>query len=92
MAAYSLTATNISQQSPKLKKGTVRVYSSVDIYWVVGENPTATADRCALLPAGDTIELRLPVRCSCIAVLAVRDVGAVTIVEHNGGARSSCSL
>jgi hypothetical protein len=92
MAAYSLTATDVSQQSPKLKKGTVRIYTSVDIYWVVGENPTATADRCALLRAGDTIELRLPVKCSCIAVLAVRSAGAVTIVEHNGGARSSCSL
>jgi hypothetical protein len=92
MAAYSLTATDLSQQSPKLKKGTVRVYTSVDIYWVVGENPTATADRCAFLRAGSTIELRLPVKCSCIAVLAVREPGAVTVVEANGGARSSCSL
>jgi hypothetical protein len=92
MAAYSLTATDVSQQSPKLKKGVVRLYASVDIYWVVGENPTATASRCALLRAGNTIELRLPVKCSSIAVLAVRDAGAVTIVEHNGGARSSCSL
>jgi hypothetical protein len=92
MAAYSLTATDVSQQSPKLKKGLVRVYTSVDIYWVVGEDPTASANRCALLRAGDTIELRLPVKCSCIAVLAVRAAGAVTVIEHNGGARSSCSL
>ncbi len=92
MAAYSLTATNISQQSPKLKKGTVRVYSSVDIYWVVGEDPVANSKNCAVLRAGETIELRLPVKCSCIAILAVREPGAVTVVEANGGARSSCSL
>ena len=92
MAAYSLTATNISQQSPKLKKGTVRVYASVDVYWVVGENPVANSKNCAVLRAGETIELRLPVKCSCIAVLAVRESGVVTVVEANGGARSSCSL
>jgi hypothetical protein len=92
MAAYSLTATNTSQQSPKLKKGTVRIYASVNIYWVVGENPTANNKNCAVLRAGETLELRLPVKCSSVAVLAVNEPGAVTVVEHNGGARSSCSL
>jgi len=91
MASYSLTATDVSQQSPKLKKGIVRLYASVDIYWVVGEKPIATTSRCAVLRADTTLELRLPVKCSSIAVLAVREAGAVTIVEHNGGARSSCS-
>ena len=92
MAAYSLTATDVSQQSPKLKKGLVKIYASVGIYWVVGENPTANNQNCAVLRAGETIELRLPVKCSSIAVLAVNEPGAVTIVENNGGARSSCSL
>jgi hypothetical protein len=92
MAAYSLSATDVSQQSPKLKKGKVRVHSSVNIYWVVGENPVANSKNCAVLRAGETLELRLPVKCSSIAVLAVNEPGAVTVVEHNGGARSSCSL
>ena len=92
MAAYSLTATNVSQPSPKLKKGIVKIYASVSIYWVVGENPTANSKNCAVLRAGETLELRLPVKCSRIAVLAVNEMGAVTVVEHNGGARSSCSL
>ena len=92
MAAYSLTATDLSQHSPKLKKGIVRIYASVSIYWVVGENPTANSKNCAVLRAGETLELRLPVKCSRIAVLAVNEPGAVTVVEHNGGARSSCSL
>ena len=92
MAAYSLSATSVSQQSPKLKKGTVRVYANVSIYWVVGENPTANSKNCAILRAGETLELRLPVKCSSIAVLAVSEHGAVTVVEYNGGARSSCSL
>lgn len=92
MAAYSLSATNSSQQSPKLKKGTVRIYASVSIYWVVGETPQANNINCAVLRAGETLELRLPVKCSSIAVLAVSEPGAVTIVETNGGARSSCSL
>lgn len=92
MSAYSLTATNVSQQTPKLKKGIVKIYASVSVYWVVGEDPQANNKNCAVLRAGETIELRLPVKCSCIAVLAVNESGAVTIVEHNGGARSSCSL
>jgi hypothetical protein len=91
MAAYSLTATDVSQQSPKLKKGIIQIYTSVDIYWVIGEDPVATNDCCALLRAGQSIELRLPVKCSRLAVLAVRESGSVTIIEHNGGARSSCS-
>jgi hypothetical protein len=92
MAAYSLSATDVSQQSPKLKKGKVRIHASVNIYWVVGENPVANSRTCAVLRAGETLELRLPVKCSSIAVLAVDKPGAVTVVEHNGGARSSCSL
>ena len=39
MSAYSLNATNVSQQSPVLRKGIVRLYSSVAIYFMVGENP-----------------------------------------------------
>ena len=92
MASYSLTATDVSQQSPKLKKGIIQVYTSVDIYWVVGEDPVANKDCCAVLRAGKSIELRLPVKCSRIAVLAVREFGAVTVIENNGGASSSCSL
>jgi len=91
MAAYSLTANNVSQQSPNLAKGPVRIYASVAVYWVVGENPQARSSNCAMLAAGQSIELRLPVKCSRIAVLAVNEPGVVTVSETHGGAKASCS-
>lgn len=91
MSAYSLQASNQSQHTPALKKGIVKIYASVNIYWIVGENPTASAATCALLRAGETIELRLPVKCSKIAVLAVNEPGAVTVMEQVGGTKASCA-
>jgi hypothetical protein len=91
MAAYSVTATDVSQKSPVLKKGPIRIYASVSVYWVIGEAPTASTTKCALLRAGESIELRLPVKCSRLAVLAVKDAGTVTVTETGSGASSSCS-
>ena len=91
MSAYSLHASSESQQTPVLKKGIVKIYASVSIYWVVGEKPVATSVKCALLRAGETIELRIPVKCSKIAVLAVNQPGAVTVIEQLGGAKASCT-
>ena len=79
-----------STQGPKLKRGTVKIYASVSVYWVLGENPNASREKCALLRAGETIELRIPVNCSRLAVLAVTDEGYVAISDIPG-ARASCS-
>ena len=91
MASYSLTATNQSQQSPVLKKGTVILYSSVSVYFVVGENPVVDPTKCALLRAGESRTMRFPVKCSKIAVQAVGASGAVTITEQAGGVKASCT-
>ena len=90
MASYSLTATNTSQQSPVLKKGVIILYSSVSIYFVVGENPVVDPGKCALLRAGESRELRFPVKCSRFAVQAVDQHGAVTITEKASGVKASC--
>jgi len=90
MASYSINANSVSQATPVLQKGPIRIEAIVSVYWTVGENPTAT-DKCALLRAGQTRDLRLPVKCSRVAVLAVNDPGYVTVSEQNGGASSSCS-
>lgn len=91
MASYSLTATSQSQQSPVLKKGTVILYSSVSVYFVVGENPVVNPNTCAVLRAGESRTMRFPVRCSRIAVQAVNTPGAVTITEQAGGVKASCA-
>ena len=91
MASYSLTATSQSQQSPVLKKGTVILYSSVSVYFVVGENPVVDPTKCALLRAGESRTMRFPVKCSKIAVQAVGASGAVTITEQAGGVKASCA-
>lgn len=83
-------AGTISVQSPKLIKGLIRIYASVPVYWAIGENPVASRVNCALLSAGTSIELRLPVRCSSLAVLAVDQPGTVSIIEL-GITRPSCS-
>lgn len=86
-----MTATNTSQQSPVLKKGIVVLYSAVSIYYVVGENPVVDPTKCALLRAGESREMHFPVKCSKIAIQAVGESGAVTIVEHGPGAKASCA-
>ena len=93
MPAYSIQAqTASSQQSPNLAKGPVRIVATVSVYWAVGENPVASRTGCAMLAAGKDLVLRMPVKCSRIAVLAVNNPGVVTVIEEFGGARSSCSF
>lgn len=91
MASYSLRTTDASQQSPVLAKGKVQIRASAPIFWKIGENPTASRQGCAILPANQTLELVLPVNCSKLAVLAVKEPANVTVIESNGGARASCS-
>lgn len=92
MPAYSINSkTNASVTGPKLKKGRVKITTTTDIFWVIGENPVARSTGCAILRAGKSVELNLPVNCSRLAVLAVTDPGAVSILDITGGARASCS-
>lgn len=92
MSVYALTATHESQQSPVLNKGLVRITTSVSIYYAIGEMPIASSNNCAILNAGETKDIRFPVKCSKIAFLAVNQIGPLTILELPGGAKSSCSL
>lgn len=90
MPSYSLQATNVSAQSPKLPKSTVRIFTTIPIYWSFGENPTASSKNCAFLAAGQTIELKIPVKCSCLAFVAADKPGFVTVTEISS-TRASCS-
>jgi hypothetical protein len=89
MASYSIEATSVSQQTPKIGRGTVTIYPSVSVFFAVGENPTATVNG-AVIMAGASRTLRLPVSCSKIAFLAVDQQGTVSIVEDTG-VKASCS-
>lgn len=89
MASYSINANSVSQTTPVLARGLVTITSDVNVYWRVGENPTAD-NHCALVRAGTRLEIRIPVKCSKIAVLAVKEPGWVTIHEVNG-TKASCS-
>ena len=89
MASYSINANSVSQTTPVLARGPVTIISEVSVYWRVGENPTAD-NKCALLRAGTRQEIRIPVKCSKIAFLAVREPGLVTVAEVNG-VKASCS-
>ena len=89
MASYSINANSVSQTTPVLARGPVTITATVNVFWRVGENPTAD-NRCALLRAGTTQTLRIPVKCSKIAFLAVDEPGWVTVIETNG-TKASCS-
>jgi hypothetical protein len=91
MSSYSYTANSTNQQTPVLKKGPVRIFAAVNVYWTVGENPTINTSNSAMLNAGETREIRLPVKCSKIAIQAVNTPGLVTVTEISGGAKASCS-
>lgn len=92
MSSHSIKSnTDTSTTGAKLKKGLVKITTSTAVFWAIGENPVASRNGCALLPAGETLELQLPVNCSRLAVLAVSEPGSVTIAEVSK-ARASCSL
>ena len=89
MASYSINANSVSQSTPVLARGPVTITATVSVYWRVGENPIAD-NRCALIRAGTTQTLRIPVKCSRIAILAVKEPGWATVYEING-TKPSCS-
>ena len=89
MASYSINANSVSQPTPVLARGPITITAQVSVFWRVGENPTAD-NRCALLRAGASLQLRIPVKCSRIAFLAVNTPGWITVHEING-TKASCS-
>jgi hypothetical protein len=89
MASYSINAGSVSQSTPVLARGPVTITAQVSVFWRVGENPVAD-NKCALLRAGTSQELRIPVKCSKIAFLAVNTPGWVSVHEVNG-TKASCS-
>ena len=91
MSTYILQANNTNQTTPVLKKGPVKISTSVAIYWTVGENPVIVSEKSALLRSGQTLNLRIPVKCSKLAIQAVNTPGLVTVTEISGGAKASCS-
>jgi hypothetical protein len=90
MASYSIPVNNSTSSTTDatLPKSTVEVLATVPVYYMVGSDPTATP-ACAVLPANQTLSLRLPVKCLKIAVLAVDQPGYVSVVEING-TKHSC--
>lgn len=91
MSTYIINANHTSQSSPVLKKGKIRLYANVTVYWAVGENPTASRVNCAVLSAGESRDINLPVKCSKIAVMSADKDGIFTVTEISGGAKGSCS-
>jgi hypothetical protein len=89
MASYSINANSVSQTTAVLARGPVTITATVNVYWRVGENPVAD-NKCALVRAGTSLQLRIPVKCSKIAFLAVNTPGWVTVHEVNG-TKASCS-
>ena len=91
MASYSIQANDVSQTTPVLRKGPVTLHAGVNVYFKIASDPTADSQSCALLLAGQSRTINLPVKCLKIAVLAVDTRGAISIIEESGGASSSCS-
>jgi len=89
MASYSINANSVSQTTPVLARGPITITTTVNVFWRVGENPVAD-NKCALIRAGTTQTLRIPVKCSKLAVLSVKEPGWVTVHEING-TKASCS-
>lgn len=91
MATYSLQANTFSQTTPILRKGPVTLHAGVSVYFKIASDPVADKETCALLMAGQSRTVNLPVKCLKIAVLAANDPGSVNVIEESGGASSSCS-
>jgi hypothetical protein len=90
MASYNIQADSVSKHTPKLTRGEIKITAAVAVYYRIGsDGPTAT-NKCAFIPAGKTIQVRLPTNCLQVAVLAVNSPGSVTVAEVSK-AKSSCA-
>ncbi len=90
MASYTLQANSVSQSTPKLQRGEIKISAEVTVYFRIGNNPVAD-NRCAFISAGETRQIRLPTNCLQVAVLAVNTPGSVSIYEVSK-AKASCSV
>ena len=89
MASYNIQANAVSQSTPKLQRGEIKIIAEVSVYFRIGNNPQAD-NRCAFIPAGESRTIRLPTNCLQVAVQAVNAPGGTTVVEINK-TRASCS-
>jgi hypothetical protein len=89
MASYNIQANQVSQLTPKLQRGEIKIIASVAVYFRIGNLPVAD-NKCAFISAGTERQIRLPTNCLQVAVQAVNTPGSVTIVEINK-TRASCS-
>lgn len=89
MASYNIQANNVSQSTPKLQRGEIKITAEVSVYFRIGNDPIADY-QCAFIPKGTSRQIRLPTNCLQVAVLAVNMPGSVTVAEVNK-TRASCS-
>jgi len=89
MASYNIQANLVSQSTPKLQRGEIKIIADVSVYFRIGDNPQAD-NRCAFIPAGTSRQIQLPTNCLQVAVLAVNSPGGVTVVEVSK-AKASCT-
>ena len=89
MASYTLQATAVSQSTPKLQRGEIKISAEVAVYFRIGNDPQAD-NKCAFIPAGETRQIRLPTNCLQVSVQAVNAPGSVTVYEVSK-AKASCS-
>lgn len=89
MASYNIQANSISQSTPKLQRGEIKISTEVAVYFRIGNDPIAD-NRCAFIPAGESRQIRLPTNCLQVAVQAVSAPGSVSVFEVSK-AKASCS-
>lgn len=89
MASYNIQANQVSQLTPKLQRGEIKIIAEVSVYFRIGNDPVAD-NKCAFVPAGESRQIRLPTNCLRVAVQAVNTAGSVTVVEVSK-AKASCS-
>ena len=89
MASYNIQAGNVSQSTPKLQRGEIKIIAEVSVYFRIGNDPVAD-NHCAFVPAGTERQIRISTNCLQVAVQAVNTPGGVTIVEVSK-TRASCS-
>lgn len=92
MKSFTLQATKQNQQTSVLPKGKIKISTAVPVYYTIGNDPIVDPTNSALIKANTTIEIRIPVKCLKLAIMAVKDSGKVSVTELTGGASSSCSL
>lgn len=91
MKSFTISANKTNQQSEALPKGQIRIRSTVPVYYRIGSDPIVDKLNSAIIKPNTDVEIRIPVKCLKLAVVAVQDSGTVTVTEMTGGARASCS-